>query len=257
MILGGIGGIVFYQLLAEYDVAFDWPTLVFLLLNFAAVGVTTIFWHGPLLLTQCYLVVLSGLMATNLVALPEWTAWALLAVISIYDLFAVLCPRGPLKVLVNTAQERNQSIPGLLYSAGMAQRARYTPAGVYVTVETDDDDHVPDHMDDGNVGLLESAAAAAAADEQEDLATMAAAASKRRAQGGVELAEAGPAGAAALQQQQEEEDDGDHPVQLGLGDFIFYSVLVGRAALTDWVTVVTCSLATMVVRACDWWKSGG
>ena len=45
--------------------------------------------------------------------LPEWTSWSLLVTLAGYDLFAVLSPNGPLKLLVNLMIEQQSWLPGI------------------------------------------------------------------------------------------------------------------------------------------------
>ncbi|KAM8841969.1 presenilin-2 [Synchiropus picturatus] len=194
------------EVFKTYNVAMDYPTVAVVIWNFGAVGMVCIHWKGPLQLQQAYLVLISALMALVFVKyLPEWSAWVILGAISIYDLVAVLSPKGPLRVLVETAQERNEPIfPALIYSSAMMWT-------VSMASPADSQPSGPEPDEEA---------------EQAGETTQ-----QRRSQ--------------SLPEDELEEDRG---VKLGLGDFIFYSVLVGKAAANggDWNTTLACFVAILI-----------
>lgn len=208
MLLFLFASIYLGEVLRAYNIPMDYITVSIIMWNFGVVGMVCIHWRGPLLLQQAYLILVSALMALVFIKyLPNWTAWVVLGVISVWDLIAVLCPKGPLRILVETAQERNEPIfPALIYSSAMA----------WCVTMSDTDHSVRNRRSSG---------------EQGDGVVS----------GVVE--ENGMASQSSPPHNEEEE----RGVKLGLGDFIFYSVLVGKASsYGDWNTTLACFVAILI-----------
>jgi presenilin 1 len=128
MLLGFMGYLLALNVIQVLSIPVDLITLVFALYNFAVVGIVAVFSTAPLWLQQTYLVLMSSIMAFSLTGLDAWTTWLLLGILAIWDLIAVLCPYGPLRVLVETSQQENREIPALLYSVTMVWITMATPA---------------------------------------------------------------------------------------------------------------------------------
>ena len=130
LIFGMLGSMVGLEVLQALDIPIDIVTFSFVVYNFSIVGVlVTFFWPAPLVMKQAYLIFIGTVVAFYFTRIPEWTTWVLLVAMAVYDLFAVLTPGGPLRVLVELAQERDEEIPALVYEARPIQRRPFQVRG--------------------------------------------------------------------------------------------------------------------------------
>ncbi|KAL8230743.1 hypothetical protein R6Q57_000521 [Mikania cordata] len=231
LVLGFMGGEIGLFLIQAFKIAIDCFTYVLLLLNFAIVGVLAVFMSKiPIFVTQSYMVIIGVLTAYWFTMLPEWTTWVLLVAMALYDLAAVLLPGGPLRLLVELAISRDEDIPALVYEARpiidsrnntTAQRRvwrdrRANPESQTSPLIGSETIGSSQNVEEGHVHELSVPLIERVRDhglQPENL--------------GLEGIGLGSLGA----------------IKLGLGDFIFYSVLVGRAAMYDFMTVYACYLA--------------
>ena len=231
------------KLLETYNKPMDYISLALIMWNFGIVGLVAIHWKGPLKLQQAYLVFISALMALIFIKyLPNWTTWVVLGVIALWDLFAVLAPCGPLRILVETAQERNdQLFPALIYSAGVV----YSLVGM---------------ADQGGGGEGNPSNSRASRPSRQDSSD---GFSREWVDGNehhrdpsrpVVDTRQGPAPQRNYNPDNPEHldelqmnDSDDKGIKLGLGDFIFYSILVGKASsYGDWNTTIACFVAILI-----------
>ncbi|KAF0990442.1 hypothetical protein HZS_2445 [Henneguya salminicola] len=107
------------QILDHFNLSMDYFTLVFILVNYSVVGMIAIFTSLSLKIQQFYHIISSALIACLLIRVfPEWTGWVVLIVLVVWDLIAVLTPFGPLKLLVDMASERGESLfPALIFKS--------------------------------------------------------------------------------------------------------------------------------------------
>ncbi|EFO96739.1 CRE-SEL-12 protein [Caenorhabditis remanei] len=253
------------EVMKSFDISPSAVLVLFGLANYGVVGMMCIHWKGPLLLQQFYLITMSALMALVFIKyLPEWTVWFVLFVISVWDLVAVLTPKGPLRYLVETAQERNEPIfPALIYSSGVIY-----PYVLVTAVENPGESREPREPreqptdTEGKFQLAvpsTSTGFAPAPDTGAKRAKVKRVAQKVQIEtqstsqgegsGGVrvERVPTRPVQQEPPMQQHHDDFQEERGVKLGLGDFIFYSVLLGKASsYFDWNTTIACYVAILI-----------
>ncbi|CDF35977.1 unnamed protein product [Chondrus crispus] len=115
LIFAYVGGLYIFDFCRSRCINMDWITICLAVWNFTITGLFAVFGVVPRVINQGYLIVMSSLMAYIFRTLPSWAIWTILAALVVWDLFAVLNPRGPLKMLVEAARERDEPLPALVY----------------------------------------------------------------------------------------------------------------------------------------------
>ncbi|CAH8356018.1 unnamed protein product [Eruca vesicaria subsp. sativa] len=291
-VLGTMGGAIFLSIIQHFSIPVDSITCSILLFNFTILGTLSVFSEGmPIVLRQCYMVVMGIVVAAWFTKLPEWTTWFILVALALYDLVAVLAPGGPLKLLVELASTRDEELPAMVYEARptvSSHRGRNGGGGSSLRVlvgggggggggvsdsgsvelqavgnhNANLDYNAVAVMDidsgDGNGnrdGVVRSPLTGNARERHfasplssEHSAVNRESVAEEEMSPLVELMGWGDNREEA--RDLEESDNIDRGIKLGLGDFIFYSVLVGRAAMYDLMTVYACYLAIISGLGC-------
>ncbi|KAG0357019.1 Presenilin-1 [Podila minutissima] len=235
MLLGFMGYILILNLIQVLRIPLDYITMSFALWNFAVAGLISVFWKGPMWLQQVYLTVMSSLMAFSLTGLAEWTTWMLLALLVIWDLIAVLCPFGPLKILVESSRNQNQEVPALLYTVN-AVWFMAAPPNAITEREAIRNKVEPEDLSVDNPSFIGHSRTTG-----RDGGTSVSSSSRNSGRD----RELGHRDEENNNSNEDEDDDDGGGLKLGLGDFVFYSVLVARAAMFDWVTTICCMVAVL------------
>ncbi|KAL6626379.1 hypothetical protein ACP70R_030105 [Stipagrostis hirtigluma subsp. patula] len=306
-VLFSMGGAIAAAVLRRLGAPLDAPTALLLLFNASAVGVLSVFASAvPILVRQGYMVALAVIVAAWLSRLPEWTTWIMLIALAVYDLVAVLAPRGPLRMLVELASSRDDELPALVYESRptvgpAAASSSYAPAMVSVEMQAMANSGRSGGNRYDRVGQEEDGSRAMV--EMRDLlGSQASIGEMNRSRGavpqmeslerevprvvtGLQPNQSGSSQHAVIQIEQSEEEEtaplvsagsannadsneehrqssssepplefemfeSTRGIKLGLGDFVFYSVLVGRAAMYDLMTVYACYLAIIAGLGC-------
>ncbi|CAN6443104.1 unnamed protein product [Victoria cruziana] len=287
IILGSMGGSIFLSIIQHFSIPLDVITCSILLYNFSVVGVLSVFSGGvPILVRQIYMVVLGITVAAWFTKLPEWTTWVILVALALYDLVAVLAPGGPLKLLVELASSRDEELPALVYEARPTVSRREDSAlnllvaGVSASAEVREENPRPQVRPAVELQPARTPERVIRSSESVEyqMISYEGHASRDRDTGhgngqrfgnmltgstGMELERTDDEESPLVSHNDRDVEGGSHRIEdgiselsmsqgikLGLGDFVFYSVLVGRAAMYDLMTVYACYIAIICGLGC-------
>lgn len=220
-------GLYAFNIVQRINVPVDYITFSFFIYNIMVVSLISVHWKSPMISQQICLQWLSAILALLLNKnLPDWTVWTVLAAAAVYDIFAVLCPFGPLKILVNMVHERNETLMvGLVYTATMAWRDENSLNLIKNEHTNDEDPSNP--INDTINRPVENATYSLLPDNNQSSGNNTG-----------ELSQNNQRNSSS----DNVEEEKPNVIHLGLGDFIFYSVLMARAASSGDLNTVFCCL---------------
>lgn len=284
ILLAFLGGFYFLSIVSMMNIPMDIFFFLFFLYNFSVTGIKAIFFSEgiPQIVTQvktlnsmqnkdnhfvmqAYLVFASVLLAWNLSRFDNWTTWSLLGVLALYDIFAVLAPCGPLKALLKLMKARpNQDIPGLLYEANLedninldysqhvtngieSRHERRSDTGfnqdTVITHETIFNEYL--HVNDGlEMTNLNPRVVLLKPSTRSDVTYQ----SNNPTSNSNILAASQNMPSPSVSNEHSSKYSKRNSVKLGLGDFVFYSVLVSRAAVYGFRPFIVCFFVILGVR---------
>lgn len=251
LIFAYVGGLYIFDFCRSRCIPLDWVTLSVAVWNFTITGLISVFGMAPRLVNQGYLIVMSALMAYIFRTLPSWSVWVVLGLLVAWDLFAVLSPYGPLNRLVALARERNDTLPALVYDtnpdsvlrnegAPPAIRRHRRQKKQQISCLRNDALNTTD-TGEGNM-MTQGSASEVMRRVGDDVEQV----------GDTDTDESDFEHVPDSTMEYEEEDDEEIQVgtlgahlKLGLGDFVFYSILVTQASQEGAMTTVASIMAIL------------
>lgn len=246
LIFAYVGGLYIFDFCRSRCINLDWATLVLAVWNFTVMGLIAVFGVAPRIVNQAYLILMSALMAYIFRTLPSWAIWVILVALVIWDLFAVLHRYGPLQSLVKAARERGDPLPALVYDTNPEHigRDESAPPAILAVKRTKG-------RSGGRRAEVEGTATGGTeADTEAEEGGNRRLFRRRRVQDEEDDSERGAAAESEEVMERDEEEEmgvgtlGAH-LKLGLGDFVFYSILVAQASQEGAMTTVASFVAIL------------
>lgn len=237
MLLTLLGGNFFLTFLECANTSINDVAFFFLLGTFTISGIICIFFPDrvPSTLTQSYLMITAIIVAWNLSQLDPYTIWSLLVILVFYDIFAVLCPCGPLYQLL-----KSERLPeGLVYEIKLKQDRQH-----------DEMTYSSSHKDISPLPLY--------AIQIEPRSSPSTSISQTPISPSVSIGDKLNDDAFSTEQLELEdqrlspksnaiENDSIESIKVGLGDFVFLSLMVGQGAKCGLILFFSLWISTMLV----------
>lgn len=270
IIFAYVGGLYIFDFCRSRCINMDWVTISVATWNFTIAGLFAVFGVVPRLINQAYLIVMSALMAYIFRTLPGWAIWTILGALVVWDLYAVLNRNGPLKMLVEAARVRDEPLPALVYDTNPADVGRDETAQPAIVLnkkkrekseKKSKNDTSTRRPQEGEASTSQQENETTSASAPHDSASESPPRQKSRfkrkkarattsatASGGGGEGES-PVGEAEGTRNSEPDEIrvgtmGAH-LKLGLGDFVFYSILVSQASQSGAMTTIASFVAIL------------